>query len=301
MAWAVRVAHPPLHSICSPQPGSVTIPILDAHRRVVALLGGQPRDSRWADVARDAEAAMQEHEPHIRLSRKRRHHRRAQTRFAPLSRGISHGGGQQEPGFLQTSATNSPIVESLATHPAFVRIAGFTAALFQLWAPQLFTYYHSTLAALKSWDPALCQNFPGSPFAACTWNFGMAVCALHLDFANLAWGWCAVTALGDFDPDYGGHLILWDWKLVIRFPPGSTILIPSTLLRHSNTRIRKFERRSSFVQYTAGALFRWVDNQFMTNNDFNALASEKEQAARAERAKTRWEQGLNMFSKVDQL
>ncbi|KAJ7223312.1 hypothetical protein GGX14DRAFT_351815, partial [Mycena pura] len=276
-------------------------PILDAHQRVVALLGGRARDSGWADVAKDAEAAMRKRQPDIRLSAKKRRHRRAQTRFAPLSRGVSHGGGQQQPGNLRANATNSLIMESLVAHPAFIRIAGFTATLFNLWAPELCSYYHSTLTALKSWNPALHWNFPGSPFAACTWNFGAAVCALHLDFANLAWGWCAVTALGDFDPDYGGHLILWDWRLVIRFPPGSTIFIPSALIRHSNTRIRKFERRSSFVQYTAGSLFRWVDNQFMTNADFDVLASEEEQAARANRARTRWDQGLNMFSKVDQI
>jgi hypothetical protein len=64
----------------------------------------------------------------------------------------------------------------------------------------------------------------------------------HLDFANLAWGWCAITALGDFDPDKGGHLILWDLKLIIRFPPGSTILIPSTLIHHSNTSIHPHEK-----------------------------------------------------------
>ncbi|KAJ7620521.1 hypothetical protein DFH06DRAFT_1010638, partial [Mycena polygramma] len=37
-----------------------------------------------------------------------------------------------------------------------------------------------------------------------------------------------------FDPNLGGHLILWDLNLVIRFPPGSSIFIPSALLRHSN-------------------------------------------------------------------
>ncbi|KAF8166468.1 hypothetical protein K438DRAFT_2066503 [Mycena galopus ATCC 62051] len=79
-------------------------------------------------------------------------------------------------------------------------------------------------------NPA-CPNFVGSVFAACTFNFGPhAICAPHLDFANLAWGWCAITALGNFNPNFGGHLIVWDLGLVIRFLPGSTILIPSTLI-----------------------------------------------------------------------
>ncbi|KAJ7800267.1 hypothetical protein B0H14DRAFT_3092679 [Mycena olivaceomarginata] len=109
----------------------------------------------------------------------------------------------------------------------------------------------------------LCQ----SVFAACTFNFGpRAICAPHLDFANLSWGWCAITALGDFDPDLGGHLILWDLRLVIRFPPGSTILLPSAIIRHSN--------------YTAAGLFRWVRNGFKTDEDFELSASKEEQARR---------------------
>src|SRR6201996_4263351 len=101
-----------------------------------------------------------------------------------------------------------------------------------IWQPKLFGFYQMTKATLAAWNPKLRWNFPRSVFAACTFNFGRAVTIPHLDFANLAWGWCAITALGKFDPDRGGHLILWDLKLVIRFPPGSTIFIPSALLRH---------------------------------------------------------------------
>jgi hypothetical protein len=141
----------------------------------------------------------------------------------------------------------------------------------------------------------------GSPFAAWTWNFCTAVCRPHIDFGNLAWGWCAITALGHFDPDRGGHLILWDLKLIIRFPPGSTILLPSAIISHSNTPIQRGETRSSFVQYSAGGLFRWVDNQFMRKNDFAAQASDAEKLAQAERAKTRWQDGIGMFSIIDDL
>ncbi|KAJ7355228.1 hypothetical protein DFH08DRAFT_690522, partial [Mycena albidolilacea] len=118
------------------------------------------------------------------------------------------------------------------------------------------------------------HNFPGSVFATCTFNFGpQTICTPHLDFANLAWGWCSITTLGDFDPDLGGHLILWDLRMVIRFPPGSTILIPSALIHHSNVPIQAHEYCSSFVQYTAGGLFRWVCNGFRTDENWGKSAS----------------------------
>ena len=53
---------------------------------------------------------------------------------------------------------------------------------------------------------------------------------MHTDPGNLLFGWCAITTLGNFDPTLGGHLVLWDLKLVIEFPLGSTILIPSVTL-----------------------------------------------------------------------
>ena len=152
------------------------------------------------------------------------------------------------------------------------------------------------MARLAVKDPALRWPFERSIFAACTFNFGPRVSTCpHLDFGNLAWGWCAITALGSFDADRGGHLILWDLKMVIRFPAGATILIPSAILRHSNVPVQHHETRRSFVQYTAGGLFRWVRNGFMTDEDFDRVASEAEKLARAAEANRRWEEGVNMY------
>jgi hypothetical protein len=166
----------------------------------------------------------------------------------------------------------------------------------------LFAFYQAQMALLAAWNRALRWNFVGSVFAACTFNFGpRVICASHLDFANLSWGWCALTALGDFDPDLGGHLILWDLRLVIRFPPGSTILLPSAIVRHSNVPIQAHERRSSFAQYTAAGLFRWVRNGFRTDEDFERSASKEEQAKREAEHERRWEEGMKMFSVIDDL
>jgi hypothetical protein len=171
-----------------------------------------------------------------------------------------------------------------------------------MWAPVLFAFYRAQMALLATWKPSMRPNFARGIFAACTFNFGPhAICIPHLDFANLSWGWCSITALGDFDPDLGGHLILWDLRLIIRFPPGSTILIPSALIRHSNVPIRPHEHRSSFVQYTAGGLFRWVRNGFKTDEDWHNSASRKEKAAREAENQGRWEQGMKMFSSIDEL
>ncbi|KAJ7306957.1 hypothetical protein DFH08DRAFT_918537 [Mycena albidolilacea] len=187
-------------------------------------------------------------------------------------------------------------------HECFQRIVGFANCLFRIFAPILFAFYQAQMALLAAWNSALKWPFVGSVFAACTFNFGpQAVTCSHLDFGNLAWGWCSITSLGWFNADRGGHLILWDLKLIIRFPPGATILIPSAIIRHSNIPVQPHEKRFSFVQYTAGGLFRWIHNGYMTDEDFlKKLTMESREAQDAE-AETRWEEGVKMFSIIDDL
>lgn len=166
-------------------------------------------------------------------------------------------------------------------------------------APQVFSILHDGLEALLAWNPSLTCNFKKSVFAAATFNFGpRTVTFPHTDPANLAWGWCAITALGYFNPDLGGHLILWDLGLVICFPPGSTILIPSAVLRHSNTSIGDDERRFSFTQYSAGHLFRFVYNGCRSDKVFDAEATPQERLQRDKDKKSRWEAGLNTFVRL---
>jgi hypothetical protein len=76
------------------------------------------------------------------------------------------------------------------------------------------------------------------------------VCKPHIDFANLLFGYCAVTALGRFDHKSGGHLGLDEYKLILEFPCGTTTLIQSGIV-HSNVEVGEGERRFSFTQYAA--------------------------------------------------
>ncbi|KAJ7779944.1 hypothetical protein B0H16DRAFT_1830502 [Mycena metata] len=207
-----------------------------------------------------------------------------------------------EPGCLLNNVANTRVTDRFLQDIRFQLLAKWADLLFFLFAPLLAAFYQSQVDDLTLWKPSLVWNFVGSVFAACTFNFGPHTITLpHLDFGNLSWGWCAITALGWFDPDLGGHLILWDLKLVIRFPPGSTILIPSAIICHSNVPIRPHEKRFSFTQYTAGGLFRWIRNGFQTDEAFENTATKEEKRERAEEAKTRWEKGVAMYSTVDSL
>jgi hypothetical protein len=123
----------------------------------------------------------------------------------------------------------------------------------------------------------------------------------HLDMRNLAQSWCSITPLGNFNPDLGGHLVLWDFGLFIRFPAGSTVLIPSSLLVHSNSSIQPGETRYSIVQYAAGGLFRWVDNGFKTDREWLAGASDDDIKVRQKEKGERWRSAAGMYTHLSEL
>lgn len=131
------------------------------------------------------------------------------------------------------------------------------------YAPLVHRHMAATLEALFQRHPSLRLNFRNSAYPATSFNFGPStVCLDHTDAANDPCNFCHITALGDYDPSHGGYLVLYDLKLIVRFPPGSSILIPSAIMRHGNIAIREHETRMSLTQYCAGGLLRWVECGF---------------------------------------
>ncbi|KAG9222001.1 hypothetical protein CCMSSC00406_0009209 [Pleurotus cornucopiae] len=149
--------------------------------------------------------------------------------------------------------------------------------------------------------PHLSRNFQRSIFSCATFNFGPNVQTFaHRDTLNLAYGWCSITALGWFDHTKGGHLVLWDARVIIEFPAGSTILVPSSAILHSNISVQQDEERASFTQYCAGGIFRWVDNGCRTKaefqrSDFSAYSRSMEDRAQG------WQNGLRLFSTLEEM
>jgi hypothetical protein len=145
------------------------------------------------------------------------------------------------------------------------------------------------------------RNFANSIWPAATFNFGPHTVSFpHLDPGNLLYSWCSITSLGPFEPKQSGHLILWDLGIIVEFPPGSTIFVPSAIVTHSNTPIQPGERRYSFTQYCAGGIFRFIANGFCSDSDFLAKASKEEKEQREVERQGRWERGLAMFPKLSE-
>ncbi|KAJ8094576.1 hypothetical protein PM082_010582 [Marasmius tenuissimus] len=196
------------------------------------------------------------------------------------------------------------ILQRLADMTAFKRISQYQNAAFKLWGLRLYKEYKATMDFAYD-HPKLShvpRNFSDdNVFAAAAFNFGGKVRTFkHRDHLNWAFGWCAITALGDFDPTKSARLVLWELKLVIDFPSGSTVLIPSAVITHSNTRIAKGDERTSFTQYTAGAIFRWAENGGMTDGELRGSDSNAWAKAKA-RKLTAASERIQLYSTLDEL
>ncbi|KAJ3730736.1 hypothetical protein C8R42DRAFT_637406 [Lentinula raphanica] len=260
--------------------GDEGFPVLDKTGRIITVLAGKPQDSKWGTLTEELEEQVRSARKNMTFSKKQRSNKRVSG--PSVSMGTSFGGGSQAPGTMAFyGVENCRILLNIAASPSFQHLISFTNCLFQCFAEKIFSLYQETLDSLFTSNPKLKRWFKKSAFSSVSFNSGPACVSWpHTDNYNLAFGWCAITALGKFDPDIGGHLILWDLGLIVRFPPGSTILIPSALLTHSNLPIQK--GRSAILLYNILLL------------DF--FAGRKDVEKREKEREARWGNGLKMFS-----
>ncbi|RPD72711.1 hypothetical protein L226DRAFT_466620, partial [Lentinus tigrinus ALCF2SS1-7] len=247
--------------------------IVDSEQRGFVFLAGAPNDPTWGETVNNVASLYEDTRKKLVANGAEGRHRRGG--FVADDSGYSFGQGQQRVGNLKHRACDQQVMDSLIGDHNLRRVANFASAALQNYVPEVFQEYDENMKALLEHDPTLRPNFPGNVFACATNNTGpQTVTTVHLDHLNYAFGMCAVTAFGNYDYKTSGHLILWDAKLIIEFPPGSTILFPSAILRHSNVCLRPEETRYSLTQYSAGGLFRYVRCGFRSLKAYLAAGHE---------------------------
>ncbi|KAJ7024363.1 hypothetical protein C8F04DRAFT_969087, partial [Mycena alexandri] len=168
-------------------------------------------------------------------------------------------------------------------------------------APRLHSHLSATKDLLLDNDEWLRDNPTGGAFPAIEFFLGDDKSPPRLDDHDLPWAWRALTALGDYNPRWGGELILWEEKKVITFPPGATFLFPAAFTRYSFTQVRAGEARYSVSQYAQAGLFRYVENGFLNEANFEAVAWKKQREARDRLRDARMTIALGMYPEVDNL
>ncbi|KAK7060971.1 hypothetical protein VNI00_000706 [Paramarasmius palmivorus] len=282
------------------------------YNRIWAVLGAGINDKSWQATIDGSTEAITAYHASAGLTGKDFENRRSGNKYGSVGCGASIGGGQRRPANIAIRRVRTrQAIEAFQMNNCIRRLVGHTGSLYRCFGYKLATESCDAICKVSRQFPDL--KFPSfyeadrSCWAAFTINSategaGPQVSTLpHTDYGNYARSWCAVTALGRFDPDHGGHLIMWNVGITIRFPPGCTILFPSALITHSNVPVSPGETRYSLVQYTAGGLFRWVYNGGMSDKSFVASATKAELDRRDLERKRRAEEALRCYTTLEEL
>ncbi|KAJ7015935.1 hypothetical protein C8F04DRAFT_984117 [Mycena alexandri] len=174
-------------------------------------------------------------------------------------------------------------------------------AVHQRFAPRLHSHLYETKDLLLENDEWLRDNPTSGAFPAIEFFLGNDESPPRLDDHNLPWTLRALTALGEHNPCWGGELIMWEEKEVITFPPGATILFPASFTRYSFTQVHAGESQYSVSQYAQAGLFRYVENGFLNEANFEAVAWKKQREARDRLRDARMALTLGMYPVADDL
>ncbi|KAG6905726.1 hypothetical protein DXG01_001100 [Tephrocybe rancida] len=242
--------------------GKTCMPFVSKDGRVFAVCVGQPSDPTYAEACQRAYELMAEEGRCADFTDPEIHHKRGD--FPAINVGVTMGIGATYPTNL-AAGNHSGMLRRFLSNKDIVRIANFTDAAFNLWAPDVHKQYRDNLFPLFKKLPYLHRIFARSIYPAAAFNLGPSVFTVaHRDGRNVPGGWCGIQALGTFDATKGGHIVFPSLKLVVEFPPGALILIPSATLTHANIPVQDGDCRASFTQYCSGGLFRYTECGYRT-------------------------------------
>ncbi|KAJ7617536.1 hypothetical protein DFH06DRAFT_1012556 [Mycena polygramma] len=172
-------------------------------------------------------------------------------------------------------------------------------ALYRDFAPRLYDHVNGIKSDILNKDWTLRDNYPPGAFHASEWFLGGHESPPRLDDLQMLWSWRAFTALGNYNARWGGELILWEEKKIVKFPVGATFLFPSAFMRYSFTRICAGEEQFWFSQYSQAGVFRHLENGYRSEARFEGLAWTGTHRARDEMKDRRMETALGMYSNVN--
>ncbi|KAF8174537.1 hypothetical protein BJ912DRAFT_931392 [Pholiota molesta] len=207
-------------------------PILDCDGRIVALIAGAPpRDTTYDKDAHDLFKIIIEESDSNTFTKKELVHKRGD--FPAINFGYTLPHGYNNPINLDTRHHKKKI-DRFRSSLGFTRISAFQNAAFAFWNPGVYLYQKSRIEQLLARHPELKRTAEKTIFPTTAFNFRNVCCRKHRDTQNCPFGWCSITALGEFDHTQGGHLILDELKLIIEFPHAYIVFIPSATVTHYN-------------------------------------------------------------------
>ncbi|KAJ3566231.1 hypothetical protein NP233_g7132 [Leucocoprinus birnbaumii] len=276
-------------------------PLLDSRERVAAVLAGRPNEPDFLGRTQRLFHKMTQIASKISFSDSEINH--FHRNYPAVNVGITPGQGAEHPSF---TLPHEEQMKELLEDEDFLKLVKFHSFLLCVWCPQMYQRFRECLSKLlthKRLGKKLKSIAPADVYPRVAFNFGpKAWTNRHRDPKDYALSWCIVQLFGRFNPKLGGHIMFDDLQLVVEFPAGSCILIPSATFLHANlpVRVSKGEERASITQYFPGGLLRYVDHGFRLQSSLKNRSKKIREEAACVRAEL-WEKDRSMYMTVREL
>ncbi|KAJ7665345.1 hypothetical protein DFH06DRAFT_1323740 [Mycena polygramma] len=276
--------------------GGSTRPVYAADGSLVLLLGGRPRNRRWyRDVTEpatvDCDIAL--------LSLRQSAEEKAANIPPTLTAGVGNTFNERAtPPPAYGLVLQSLVFFQLFSTLAMKRLVGYGNRLLEYYCTAAFLALQAQKDDFLTYNPDAIYPSDSSVFSAATFEFGgphRQTTTQGLPNRYHASSWGILTALGKYCHSRGGHIILWDLGLVVSFPPGTTILLPPSIIRYSFVKVREGEHRYALLQWAGAGIFRWFENGRRSDLEFAVRATREEHDTRESRRREAHGAALDSF------
>ncbi|KAE9390550.1 hypothetical protein BT96DRAFT_833308 [Gymnopus androsaceus JB14] len=200
--------------------------------------------------------------------------RQCRGSYVSLPAGYGFGGGRHMPGSYTNTPHNAQVIQQVLNNPDIWSIARMVNRGLLAYFPKLHALAVNLDHQIVNVDNSQIERtFHGCCYPALHFNLHNAWTLIHEDFWNLVFFMCAVASFGPFDHTCGGHIIAWSLGLVLEFPSGMAMYLPSACMPHSNTPVASHKWRLSMAFFVPAGLVRWFHNRFCLDKDFKDHAS----------------------------
>ncbi|KAJ7437062.1 hypothetical protein B0H11DRAFT_2255625 [Mycena galericulata] len=164
---------------------------------------------------------------------------------------------------------NMVVLAALRYTPAIQEITSFQNAALKQAAPRLWRDARRVIDAVVNNDQTL--NLPmrlanegphqPSAFSELEYRFSVAASVPRTERGDHPPAFRAITSVGQY-PYHEGKLILWQHRIVLDFPPGSTFIFPAGVVGYSFTEVEKPGWQMIVTQSCSAGLHGFVANGF---------------------------------------
>ncbi|KAJ7180031.1 hypothetical protein C8R43DRAFT_1117376 [Mycena crocata] len=267
--------------------------------QLVLMLGGRCRNCDWL---KDVVAPAMRHCEIATSSIQQTEAEKDAKKPPTLVGGVGHT--FNEPTAAPIPLLNTLIFSQLLGTMAMKRLLGFGSGLLAAYCTAAFEALKNQKERFLEHDPRALYPTDSSVYSAVSLELGGPHCRGipqgDPERSEVA-SWSILTALGKYSALHGGHIIFWDLGLVVCFPVGASILIPSALVRYSFVKVRDHEKRYSILQYAGAGIGRWFQNGKRTDVEFAVNATAEEHAAREQRRVDAHATATQMFPRPEDL